>query len=622
MSSAADEKGTYNGTATNVNFNVAGKFGNAGNFSGGASYVNLNSAVLPASVFSVSLWINLDSLSTAWLFSQYTGGATGRFIFNVTPTGGFQINVTSTNSLATTNIPVITTGNWHHVVIVKDGSNGWTLYADGTPHSTWNSTENILTNQNTVLGGDDSVTGSNMVGTLDQVRIFNSALNATQVTSLYNEVACPCTTNNTAYPTTNLAYYKLDGDADDSSGNNFFGSPSNVTYPAGKFNQAASFNGSSSYISTGINIDSYGVSSYSFWVYWDNNVSNCVIGGTGNDGSTGRKSNRQSIFLTKSSNRFDYISRQGVFCRHITSLSDGWHHFAVTDDNGTSVAAVDMYIDGQPVSFTSPTFGDYSTNTALQIGRTRINTGAINSYFDGLIDQVRIFSSVLSATEITDLYDEQYCFDNFFNDDSTAATYKLNNTALDDLGRYNGTPSNITYGAGKFDEAAVFNGSSSGISIPNSAGNNISTFSISFWFKTNGQAATGTLFNNGGADSTQTGWYISILSSGVLRFVTSQGGNQPNSDGTTNYADNSWHNVVLVYTAVGVGTSTYNVYVDGNSTPEITGSNGRFTTTATQPLTIGRFARVALGYFDGSIDQVRIFNRALSSGEVTALYNE
>tara|TARA_R110002126_G_scaffold95522_1_gene224381 strand:- start:7 stop:1920 length:1914 start_codon:yes stop_codon:yes gene_type:complete len=203
------------------------------------------------------------------------------------------------------------------------------------------------------------------------------------------------------------------------------------------------------------------------------------------------------------------------------------------------------------------------------------------------------------------------------------AYYKMSDASDSSGNGYNGTATNVNFNvAGEFGNAGEFNGSSSYISIPNSAGNNISTFSISFWFKTNGQAGTGTLFNNGGADSTQTGWYIVILSSGVLRFVTSQGGNQPNSDGTTNYADNSWHNVVLVYTAVGVGTSTYNVYVDGNSTPEITGSNGRFTTTATQPLTIGRFARVAIEFFNGSIDQVRIFNSALNASQVTQLYEE
>lgn len=183
---ANDESGNYNGTPTNVTYG-AGVFDQAGVFSGGASFVDLNTALLPSNIFSVSLWINLDSLSTGWLFSQYTAGVVGRFVFNVTPTGGFQINVSSTNSLSVTNIPVITTGNLHHVVVIKDGSNGWTLYADDTLHSTWNSTENIITNQNTILGGDNSVTGSNMVGSMDQVRIFNKALSAQEVSILYTE---------------------------------------------------------------------------------------------------------------------------------------------------------------------------------------------------------------------------------------------------------------------------------------------------------------------------------------------------------------------------------------------------------------------------------------------------
>jgi len=183
---AEDETGTYDGTATNVNYTF-GRFSQAAVFNGSSSYINLNSAILPASVFSVSFWVNVNSLVNEWIFSQYTGGVTGRFIFNITSTGGFQINVSSTNSLSTTNIPVITIGNWHHVVVVKDGSNGWTLYADGQPHSTWTSTESIITNQNTILGGDDSVTAYNLDGNLDQVRIYSTVISAGQVTELYNE---------------------------------------------------------------------------------------------------------------------------------------------------------------------------------------------------------------------------------------------------------------------------------------------------------------------------------------------------------------------------------------------------------------------------------------------------
>ena len=40
MSDATDETGSYDGTPTNVNFNVAGKFGNAGEFNGSSSYIS------------------------------------------------------------------------------------------------------------------------------------------------------------------------------------------------------------------------------------------------------------------------------------------------------------------------------------------------------------------------------------------------------------------------------------------------------------------------------------------------------------------------------------------------------------------------------------------------------
>ena len=212
---------------------------------------------------------------------------------------------------------------------------------------------------------------------------------------------------------------------------------------------------------------------------------------------------------------------------------------------------------------------------------------------------------------------------NYPSGTTNTAYYKMSDATDSTLNGYNGTATNVDFNVqGKFGNAGEFDGSTSYISVPNSAGNNMSTFSVSFWFKTSGQGSTGTLVNNGGADSTQTGWYIAILSTGFLRFVTSQSGNSPNNIGTTNYADNSWHNVVLAYTAVGVGTSTYNMYVDGNSTPEISGTNGRFTTTSTQPLTIGRFARTSVGFFNGSIDQVRIFSTALTLGNALSLYNE
>ena len=80
-----------------------------------------------------------------------------------------------------------------------------------------------------------------------------------------------CTTNNSSFPTSNLAYYKLDGDAIDSSGNGYNGTPSNITWGVGKFGPAAVFNGSSSVITSSSAGGAINVSNLSFSLWLNTN---------------------------------------------------------------------------------------------------------------------------------------------------------------------------------------------------------------------------------------------------------------------------------------------------------------------------------------------------------------
>ena len=205
---------------------------------------------------------------------------------------------------------------------------------------------------------------------------------------------------------------------------------------------------------------------------------------------------------------------------------------------------------------------------------------------------------------------------------ANTAYYKLEGgsgtTVTDSSGNgNNGVSTSVTYAAGRFGQAAVFNGSSSYIDLGNNSSNNSSTISVSLWFKTSGQSGSGVLINNGGANSTATGYYLVLLSSGYLRF-NSTGTN--NIDGSVNYADGNWHNVVMA-----LNNGAYNIYVDGNTTPVITGSGG-FSSTATNSTFIGKFSHATanIEHFNGSIDQVRIFNSSISTvpSRVTSLYNE
>ena len=106
-------------------------------------------------------------------------------------------------------------GNWHHVVLTLDGSTA-KYYLDGnsTPVDTLSYTSAGTIGVTPLIGALDA-TGSILAytnGSIDQVRIYSSALSSSDVKALASE---------TNVPTANLvAHYKLDGDATDEIASN------------------------------------------------------------------------------------------------------------------------------------------------------------------------------------------------------------------------------------------------------------------------------------------------------------------------------------------------------------------------------------------------------------------
>jgi len=88
-----------------------------------------------------------------------------------------------------------------------------------------------------------------------------------------------------------------------------------------------------------------------------------------------------------------------VFCDTTTTVADGNWHFiaAVADRNGN----LEIYVDGTREAFKALTVGNINNNISLAIGRSMDYNG---QYFSGLIDDVRIYKRVLSASEIQQLY--------------------------------------------------------------------------------------------------------------------------------------------------------------------------------------------------------------------------
>jgi len=88
-----------------------------------------------------------------------------------------------------------------------------------------------------------------------------------------------------------------------------------------------------------------------------------------------------------------YIGGWKTFSVSFPSLN-AWHHLAVTYDG----VNVKMYVDGQLSSTTPQTGSIYTNANALVFG----NQTDYSEYFEGQIDEVRIWDDVRTATEITD----------------------------------------------------------------------------------------------------------------------------------------------------------------------------------------------------------------------------
>ena len=216
-----------------------------------------------------------------------------------------------------------------------------------------------------------------------------------------------------------------------------------------------------------------------------------------------------------------------------------------------------------------------------------------------------------ACTNTVDLY-------NPFPDGGGVALYQLNGDATDESGNYDGNFVNPAYGTGQFGQAGVFNGTSSFIDtnakIPASL-----NFSVSFWMKSSDTSSGGYIFGTKGNYLTN-GWLITN-DAGYIRYGEGNGvDNATFQTSPSIVADGNWNHVVVTRAAGG----TVNMYVN-NSRVITNGSVGTYFMTSStwaNDLHIGRYSGSSILFYDGELDQVRIFSRALRPYEVEALYTE
>ena len=189
--------------------------------------------------------------------------------------------------------------------------------------------------------------------------------------------------------------------------------------------------------------------------------------------------------------------------------------------------------------------------------------------------------------------------------------------ASDSHGSNTGVVSNITYVAGKINNAARFNGTTSKITLGNAPFNFTGDYSVSFWhYVPVGYNSDGYLCSRASGTSPFVQWniYISDANNGFVFQMNNTGAGATNAINASGIATGTWYHIVATIS----GTNML-LYVNGTA-----GSSATFS--GTRPslsidTTYGIRSSGGAGITEGDIDEGGIWDKALTASEVTELYN-
>src|SRR5882724_4384063 len=186
--------------------------------------------------------------------------------------------------------------------------------------------------------------------------------------------------------------------------------------------------------------------------------------------------------------------------------------------------------------------------------------------------------------------------------------------ALDLLGTNNGTLfGNTTFGAGEAGQAFVFDGSGDAVQLGNPVSLRLQDFTIEAWVKRGSTSKVsltpggGTIFGYG-----DNGYLLGLLDDGHV-FLSQVGTSAVIS--SVQITDLAWHHVAVTK----VGTTVV-FYVDGVANPAP--AFGAVFTFYNSTASIGALVGISpYNTFLGMIDELDVFNRALTVAEIQSIFN-
>ncbi len=486
-------------------------------------------------------------------------------------------------------------------------------------------------------------------GAIDDISIYNYALSDSAIQKLYTKGDWPLPEDTTSVlADTLIAYYPFSGSAMDSSGFANDGEVFGATLTEDRFgnaNSAYSFDGYDDFIQ--ISDDSVFNSqskTIEFWFKKDiNSTSSSDVEGiiwkalnTGTD-------REFSYTITNQNSPYDFYSNSGnqtdLLVRAVTEQSiypGRWYQGVGVIDS----SVVKLYLNGVMVDSVVHYGGIVNNSAPIAIGKTQGYVPGFaggTRHFEGAIDDIGIYNYALSDSAIQKLYTKGGWplpkDTTSVLADTLIAYYPFSGSAMDSSGFAN---DGEVFGAtltedrfGNANSAYQFKGNEY-IDFGHTRNLNFGTkdFSVSVWIKAEDVNNDQYQILRRGLDVGTYGearWALSLNNEGLLRVVFEDVDHEESwfiRNGNKNLFDNKWHHILAVFDR----DSSLNVYVDSELDiygPEVTTFSGDIVNSDSLNMFAGRgYKDDPKNDFHGSIDDIGIYNYALSSDDVEKLFDQ
>jgi hypothetical protein len=432
-----------------------------------------------------------------------------------------------------------------------------------------------------------------------------------------------------------VGWWPFNGNANDESGNNNNGTVNGATLTADRFGNNSScyyFNrDNQNYISCQMNsLLPIGNQSRTICIwakYSGKSIINAFHIANYGDLQFGKAFGIAIYFNDTTINTWNSYSFQNDLSSGLIADTN-WHFIASSYHGQTGLR--ELFVDGQLLAFDSVQL--QTVNSNLIFGADPILF--FPNFFDGRIDDVALYNRTLTQQEITALYQGTNTTGNCPTFPASLAQglvgyWPFCGNALDESGNNNhGTVNGATLTTDRFGNAGSaygFDGQSSYIQVNHK--NNLNAFPISVfaWIKAkniNGSRGIVCKYPFGGSSN---GWSLhgnlSYLSGYYFNFP---GGSELNFD--VNFGNQallmdttSWHLVGII-----CDTDSSKIFIDNELviSKAYSGNGNQSSCTNTDNLYFGQIHMNSLTNFNGSLDDIAIWNRALTPQEIQQVYNQ